>query len=102
PPQAALSGQGKRAPVDGAVGPRTIPAATTADQARLVDDYASIYEAYLGSLPAFATFGQGWLNRVAEIGAAAHMTGALASTPIDQGGTTQTGAAARMSGALEA
>ena len=88
--QAALNRQGKQVAVDGDIGAKTIGACMTADQRRLVDDYAEIYEAYLRSLPAFATFGQGWLNRLAEISEAARLTADLVSigaqTQLNQGG----------------
>src|SRR5262245_14041496 len=54
--QAALNMQGKPVAQDGDIGAETIAASRTADQRRLVDDYAAIYEAYLRSLPVFATF----------------------------------------------
>src|SRR5215475_1370179 len=77
--QEALNRQGKSVALDGDIGPATIGASRTADQRRLVDDYADIYEAYLRGLPAFATFGQGWLNRLADIREAARSTTELIS-----------------------
>jgi len=77
--QEALNRQGKSVALDGDIGPETIGASRTADQRRLVDDYADIYEAYLRGLPAFATFGQGWLNRLADISEAARSTTDLIS-----------------------
>src|SRR5499426_2810735 len=77
--QAALNRQGKPVALDGDIGPATIGASIAADQRRLVDDYAEIYEAYLRSLPTFATFGRGWLNRLTDVRVAARLAAELAS-----------------------
>jgi lysozyme family protein len=92
--QTALNRQGKPAAIDGEIGTRTIAHAMTADRRRLVDDYAEIYEAYLRGLPAFATFGRGWLNRLAEVRDTARLTGALvaASPETEVSPQTQAGA----------
>src|SRR5262249_25358603 len=78
--QQALNMQGKPVAQDGDIGAETIAAARTADQRRLVDDFAATYEAYLRSLPAFATFGKGWLARLADFTDAARQA-AGASVP---------------------
>jgi len=91
--QDALQRQGKPVALDGDIGPETIAASLTADQRRLVDDYAEIYEAYLRTLPAFATFGRGWLNRLADAREVARLTADLTSAaqPVqaNQGGANK-------------
>ena len=56
---------------DGAIGRATIAAATAADPAELLEAFSLGKEAFYKSLPTFATFGKGWLNRVAHVQAAA-------------------------------
>ena len=56
---------------DGAIGRATIAAATAADPAELLEAFSLGKEAFYQSLPTFATFGKGWLNRVAHVQAAA-------------------------------
>jgi lysozyme family protein len=56
--------------VDGAIGPRTIAAANQfkgASLVHLIDEYCSARQAFLISLPTFATFGKGWTARVARL-----------------------------------
>ena len=52
---------------DGAIGRATIAAATAADPAELLEAFSLGKEAFYKSLPTFATFGKGWLNRVAHV-----------------------------------
>ena len=52
---------------DGAIGRATIAAATAADPAELLDAFSQGKEAFYQSLSTFATFGKGWLNRVAHV-----------------------------------
>ena len=52
---------------DGSIGRATIAAATAADPAELLDAFSQGKEAFYQSLPTFATFGKGWLNRVAHV-----------------------------------
>jgi lysozyme family protein len=52
---------------DGAIGRATIAAATSADPAELLEAFSLGKEAFYQSLPTFATFGKGWLNRVAHV-----------------------------------
>jgi lysozyme family protein len=52
---------------DGAIGRATIAAATAADPAELLEAFSLGKEAFYQSLPTFATFGKGWLNRVAHV-----------------------------------
>jgi lysozyme family protein len=52
---------------DGIIGRATIAAATAADPAELLEAFSLGKEAFYQSLPTFATFGKGWLNRVAHV-----------------------------------
>jgi lysozyme family protein len=52
---------------DGAIGRATIAAATAADPTELLEAFSLGKEAFYQSLPTFATFGKGWLNRVAHV-----------------------------------
>ena len=52
---------------DGSIGRATIAAATAADPAELLEAFSLGKEAFYQSLPTFATFGKGWLNRVAHV-----------------------------------
>ena len=52
---------------DGAIGRATIAAATAADPAELLEAFSLGKEAFYQSLPTFATFGKGWMNRVAHV-----------------------------------
>jgi lysozyme family protein len=56
---------------DGSIGRATIAAATAADPVDLLEAFSLGKEAFYQSLPTFATFGKGWLNRVAHVQAAA-------------------------------
>lgn len=51
---------------DGAIGPKTMAALKAANQGELVEKFSAEKEAFYRSLPTFATFGKGWLRRVAE------------------------------------
>ena len=51
---------------DGAIGPKTMAALKAANQSELVAKFSAEKEAFYRSLPTFATFGKGWLRRVAE------------------------------------
>ena len=51
---------------DGAIGPKTMAALKAANQGELVAKFSAEKEAFYRSLPTFATFGKGWLRRVAE------------------------------------
>ena len=53
--------------VEGSTGRATIAAATAADPAELLAAFSLGKEAFYQSLPTFATFGKGWLNRVAHV-----------------------------------
>jgi lysozyme family protein len=52
---------------DGSIGRATIAAATAANPAELLEAFSLGKEAFYQSLPTFATFGKGWLNRVAHV-----------------------------------
>ena len=52
---------------DGSIGRATIAAATAADPVELLEAFSVGKEAFYQSLPTFATFGKGWLNRVAHV-----------------------------------
>ena len=52
---------------DGAIGRATIAAATAADPVELLEAFSLGKEEFYKSLPTFATFGKGWLNRVAHV-----------------------------------
>ena len=56
---------------DGAIGRATIAAATAADPVELLEAFSLGKEEFYQSLPTFATFGKGWLNRVAHVQSAA-------------------------------
>jgi lysozyme family protein len=51
---------------DGAIGPKTMQALKDADQADLIAKFSMEKELFYKSLPTFATFGKGWMRRVAE------------------------------------
>ena len=52
---------------DGVIGRATIAAATAADPVELLEAFSLGKEEFYKSLPTFATFGKGWLNRVAHV-----------------------------------
>ena len=52
---------------DGIIGRATIAVATAADPVELLEAFSLGKEAFYQSLPTFATFGKGWLNRVAHV-----------------------------------
>jgi len=55
---------------DGAIGPATIAAASQFKGSALlmlIEDYCSARQAFLISLPTFATFGKGWTARVSRL-----------------------------------
>jgi lysozyme family protein len=62
---------------DGAIGPKTIAAATEYPAGELLEVFTLAKEAFYQSLPTFPVFGKGWLNRVAHVqDAAEQMIGA--------------------------
>lgn len=60
-----------RVEADGRIGPLTLAAAAAVEPDVLVNKLAIAQEAYYRSLPGFATFGRGWMNRLAARVAAA-------------------------------
>jgi lysozyme family protein len=52
---------------DGAIGPKTMQALRDADPDALIAKFSDEKETFYRSLPTFATFGKGWLRRVAEV-----------------------------------
>jgi lysozyme family protein len=52
---------------DGVIGRATIAAATAANPAELLEAFSLGKEEFYKSLPTFATFGKGWLNRVTHV-----------------------------------
>jgi lysozyme family protein len=52
---------------DGAIGPMTLTAVNKKDPKELVTAYNAKRQAFLESLPTFATFGKGWSTRVAGV-----------------------------------
>lgn len=53
--------------VDGAIGPRTLDAVLSAEDAPLINEIAARRMAFLRSLPTWTTFGSGWARRVADV-----------------------------------
>jgi lysozyme family protein len=52
---------------DGAIGPKTIAAVTAMPADLIVEQFCALREAHYKSLPTFATFGKGWMRRLAGI-----------------------------------
>jgi len=52
---------------DGAIGPQTLAKAVSIDSSKLIADYNAARLAFLQALPTWATFGNGWGRRVAEV-----------------------------------
>jgi len=52
---------------DGAIGPQTLTAVNKKDPEELIKAYNAKRQAFLESLPTFATFGKGWSTRVAGV-----------------------------------
>jgi len=52
---------------DGVIGPKTMAALKAANQGELVAKFSAEKEAFYRSLPTFATFGKGWMRRLAEV-----------------------------------
>ena len=49
---------------DGAIGPKTLEAVTKMPADEIIDKFYDLREAHYKSLPTFATFGKGWMNRL--------------------------------------
>ena len=52
---------------DGAIGPNTLAKAVSVDSSKLIADYNAARLAFLQALPTWATFVNGWGNRVAQV-----------------------------------
>jgi len=52
---------------DGGFGPMTLAAVQAIDPVELIDKFSQAKEDFYRSLGTFATFGKGWLNRVADV-----------------------------------
>ena len=52
---------------DGGFGPMTMAAVQTVDPNELIERFSQAKEDFYRSLTTFATFGKGWLNRVADV-----------------------------------
>jgi lysozyme family protein len=52
---------------DGGFGPMTMAAVQTVDPVELIERFSQAKEDFYRSLTTFATFGKGWLNRVADV-----------------------------------
>jgi lysozyme family protein len=52
---------------DGGFGPMTMAAVQAIDPKELIESFSQAKEDFYRSLPTFATFGRGWLNRVADV-----------------------------------
>lgn len=55
------------AEADGALGPKTLAAVAAADPHDVIDKFTQMRENFLRDLPAFVTFGKGWLIRTAAV-----------------------------------
>ena len=54
-------------PADGVIGNGTLEAIKNANPTELMDKFSTEKEDFYKSLPTFGTFGEGWLNRVAQV-----------------------------------
>ena len=52
---------------DGIIGPKTLAAVRAIDPHELIEKFSVAKTEFYESLPTFATFGRGWLNRVADV-----------------------------------
>ena len=52
---------------DGQIGPKTVEATTAKPADEVVERFCKLRETHYKSLPTFATFGKGWMNRLASI-----------------------------------
>jgi lysozyme family protein len=52
---------------DGGFGPMTMAAVQAVDPVELIEQFSQAKEDFYRSLTTFATFGKGWLNRVADV-----------------------------------
>jgi lysozyme family protein len=52
---------------DGQIGPKTVDATTAKPADEIVAKFCDLREAHYKSLPTFATFGKGWMRRLASV-----------------------------------
>jgi lysozyme family protein len=52
---------------DGQIGPKTVEATTAKSADEVVERFCKLRETHYKSRPTFATFGKGWMNRLASI-----------------------------------
>lgn len=52
---------------DGQIGPKTIAAVTAIPADQVIEKFCNLREAHYKSLDTFATFGKGWMNRLASV-----------------------------------
>lgn len=52
---------------DGQIGPKTVEATTAKPADEIVAKFCDLREAHYKSLPTFATFGKGWMSRLASV-----------------------------------
>jgi lysozyme family protein len=52
---------------DGQIGPKTIAAVTAKPADEMIEAFCALREAHYKSLPTFATFGKGWMRRLASV-----------------------------------
>ncbi len=69
--QELVNAQGQAIAVDGEFGPETMGAVGRVEPRALANAHFARHVAFLRSLPTFATFGDGWLNRLREVQAIA-------------------------------
>jgi lysozyme family protein len=53
--------------VDGAIGPKTLQAVSFSDKNKLILKFSDEKENFYKSLPTFSQFGNGWMNRIAQV-----------------------------------
>jgi lysozyme family protein len=63
---------------DGQIGPKTLAALKAANKADLVQRVCDLRRAHYQSLKTFPTFGKGWMRRLNQVTACAHMWAKLA------------------------
>lgn len=85
--QRALNRQGAGLIEDGSVGARTISAADTAAQVRLVADFSALYGDFYRGLSTWPVFGKGWMSRLNEVTAAAKAAAGAAVAPLSLSGS---------------
>lgn len=65
--QKALNALGERVEVDGVIGPQTLSAIFSVDEAALAEEHNNQFLGYLKRLKHWSTFGRGWTNRMNKI-----------------------------------